>query len=124
MRLDLADENKKFKPTVQDCQYWFSILNDQIFSGKLPMVRMKVKKLKGDHASIVYWRKSDNKPKDCVHLEFNTSFKSKKLFVEIMAHEMIHLFQYYYDEPLGHGPSFWAWRDNLKIKGLTLHKVA
>lgn len=118
------DNEKSFKPTDDDCREWFNLLNEEVFGNKLPEIELKVKRLKGEHANFCYWRKCDGRPKDEIVINFNTKFASKKLFVEILAHEMIHLFQYCYDEPLGHGPSFWAWRDNLKIKGLTLHKVA
>ena len=49
-------------------------------------------------------------------------YKCEKLFVEVLAHEMIHHFQNLNDEPLGHGPTFWAWRDNFKLRGLTLDR--
>ena len=123
-RLKHLDDGKSFKPTNEDCREWFNLLNKEIFGNKLPEIELKVKRLKGEHANFCYWNKCDGMPRDEIAINFNTKFASEKLFVEILAHEMIHLFQYCYDEPLGHGPSFWAWRDNLNIKGLTLHKVA
>lgn len=118
----LAVENKKFRPTVEDVEEWFHILNEQIFGNKLPQTKLSVKRLKtGFHALYFYHKKSVNTDTE---IQMNCSFDNKKLFVEILTHEMIHHFQHSYDEPLGHGPTFMAWRDNLKLKGLTLHKVA
>jgi predicted SprT family Zn-dependent metalloprotease len=68
-----------------------------------------------------YFTRKDNKP---TKLSMDKIFYNEKVFVEILAHEMIHLFQYQFHEPLGHGPSFWLWRDNFKLKGLTLYKAA
>ena len=119
---ELKDDGVKFRPKVVDIREWFNILNEQIFSNKLsPLSEIRVCKLEGYHGMFLYWNKSEEQEPE---LEMHKVFESKKLFVEILAHEMIHYFQYSYDEPLGHGPSFWAWRDNFKLKGLTLHKVA
>lgn len=115
----------KFRPTVEDCREWFNILNEQVFGNKLPEIsEIKVKRLKDTHAYYNYWRKCDKQPRNETSLDMNVVFESKKLFVEILGHEMIHHFQLVYDEPLGHGPTFWAWSDNFNLKGLTLHKVA
>lgn len=119
---ELSFEKQKFKPTVNDIDRWFTILNEQLFGNKLlEFGSVKVKRHKHVHAFFHYWPKKENKPTE---LSMNRIFDNERLFVEILAHEMIHLFQYMYGEPLGHGPSFWVWRDNFKLKGLTLHKVA
>lgn len=120
--LKLEANSKKFRPTIADVEEWFHILNQQIFGNKLPPTKLSVKKLEeGFHAFYYYHKKSVDTHTE-IHI--HKTFESKKLFVEILAHEMIHHFQHSYDEPLGHGPSFTAWRDNLKLKGLILHKVA
>lgn len=119
---DLKNDNVKFKPKVEDVEFWFEVLNEQLFGNKLQMFgSVKISRKKHFHALFHYSPRKENKP---TSLWMNNSFDSKKLWVEILAHEMIHLFQYTYNEPLGHGPSFWAWRDNFNFKGLELHKVA
>lgn len=119
---ELEYDNVKFKPTVEDIKEWFVVLNEQIFGNKLgDFTDIKVKRLHNTHAFFNY---DDDKTVRDTSLEMNNMFSSKKLFVEILAHEMIHHFQHSYNEPLGHGPSFWAWRDNFKLKGLILYKVA
>ena len=122
--LGLQSTGVKYRPTVEETWRWFNILNEQVFGNKLkPVDDIKIVRHYGTHAFYNYHRKCDpGYPKN--DMSFYIVFRDEKLFVEILAHEMIHHFQYSYDEPLGHGPSFWAWRDNLKLKGLTLHKVA
>ena len=118
----LKYDNVKFRPKVEDVDLWFSILNEQIFGNKLPKFgSIQISRKKHFHALFHYWPKKENKPTE---LWMNNVFENKKLWVEILAHEMVHLFQYSYDEPLGHGPSFLAWRENFNLKGLKLHKVA
>ena len=51
----------------------------------------------------------------------NKEYKNDVLMVSEYVSD---LFQHLYDEPAGHGPTFLAWRENLKLKGLTLYKVA
>ena len=122
--LKLESTGIKYRPTSESATEWFHILNEQIFGNKLKLVEdIKIVRHYGTHAFYNYSRKCEpDYPKSS--MSFYTVFKDEKLFVEILAHEMVHHFQYSFDEPLGHGPSFWAWRDNFRLKGLTLHKVA
>ena len=53
----------------------------------------------------------------------NKRYKSKQIFVEVLAHEMVHHYQYIYNEEVGHGSSFLKWRDKFNKKGLNLVKV-
>ena len=120
---ELTHDGVKYRPKVEDIEKWFHILNEQIFGNKLPeFAKIKVKRLthKNAHAFYVYWPKKDNIEPE---LEMDKVYKDEKFFVEILVHEMIHHFQHSYNEPLGHGPSFTAWSDNLKLKGLTLYKA-
>lgn len=122
MLRQLDYDTPKFRPKVEDVEKWFIILNEQLFGNKLePFGKISIKKHKRFHALFHYWPRKENRPTE---LTVYRKFRNKKIFVEILAHEMIHLFQYQYNEPLGHGPSFWVWRDNLNLKGLELHKVA
>lgn len=119
---ELEYDDVTFKPKVEDVELWFDVLNKHIFGGKLPKFgTIEISGEEDFHALFHYWPKKENRG---TILWMNDTFNDKKLWVEILAHEMIHLFQYHYNEPLGHGPSFWAWCDNLKLKGLNLHKVA
>lgn len=117
---ELQYEKTKFRPTVSDIEEWFVILNQQIFGGKLPPFdAIRIGRPKRVHALFQY-----NKAEKTKKLVMTQVFACKRLFVEILAHEMIHLFQFRYDEPIGHGVSFWIWRDIFNLKGLNLHKVA
>ena len=115
----LKYESTKFKPRIRDIKKWFDILNEQIFGNKLPpFSKIRLIKEDGIYAFYCYWHKKKTKESE---LEMIKKFKTKKLFVEILAHEMIHHYQHLHNEPLGHGPSFTAWKENLKLRGLELH---
>ena len=121
----LQYDNVKYKPTVEACWEWFHILNQQIFGGLLePVKKIFLSKHKkyGDVYALYYYNcKKRGKPSK---ISMCKTFENEKMFVEVLAHEMIHHFQYTYNEPIGHGPSFDAWRDNFKLKGLKLYKAA
>lgn len=118
----LKDDSTRFKPTISDIERWFDILNQQIFGGKLPQFdSIRIARPKGVHALFQCWEDKDGKTK--TKLIMTQVFRNEKTFVEILAHEMIHLFQHKFKEPLGHGPSFWIWRDIFSLKGINLHKA-
>lgn len=118
----LSYDTPKFKPNHDDVVKWFNILNEQLFGNKLqPFGKIRFKRCKDFYALFHYWPRKENKPTE---LEIDRIFVNQKFFVEILAHEMIHLFQYQYNEPLGHGPSFFVWSDNFYLKGLKLQKVS
>lgn len=120
----LEYNKKKYRPTVDVCWEWFNILNEQLFGGKLESVeRIFISNHKnyGDVYALYYYNhKIRGEPSK---ISVCKTFDDEKTFVEILAHEMIHHFQYSYDEPVGHGPSFLVWRDNFKLKGLNLYRA-
>jgi SprT-like family len=123
-RLKELDDNTEYRVNTDIAWEWFHILNEQIFGNLLkPVEKIFISKHKGygDVYALYYYNHKIRKQPS--KISFQKKFKSEKVFVEILAHEMIHHFQYSYDEPVGHGPSFVAWRDNFTLKGLKLYKV-
>lgn len=121
---ELTYNDKKFRPTVGDCYEWFVILNAQIFGNKLnlPTKISTCKSTDWAHAVYSYYGKNNsNYPK--TEIKLMGTYRNKKFFVEVLAHEMIHHFQNSYNEPVSHGPSFWAWREHFQLKGLTLNRI-
>ena len=117
------DKSNKFRPKRADLEEWFNILNEQVFSNKLqPVTKLRIKKLEHMYGFYGYFSKR-HKKYGKTQITLTTSFPNKKIFVEILAHEMIHHFQNSYNEPVAHGPSFVCWRDNFKVKGIKLYKV-
>ena len=117
---ELRYDKIKFRPSVSDIEEWFIILNQQIFDDKLKIfTEIHIGKPKQVYALFYYWpSKNDSEKENRLHI--TQVFTSKRFFVEILGHEMIHLFQYQYNEPIGHGASFKVWYDNFNLKGLNL----
>jgi len=121
--LELENDHLEFRPKVGDMMQWFNVINQQIFGSKLALInKFQIKENSELHAYYGYYNKShENHGK--TRIVMDNKFSNKKRFVEILAHEMVHHFQAQYDEPVGHGPTFTAWSDNFKLKGLNLYKV-
>ena len=119
-----TQSNVSYEPTIEECKKWFNILNRELFENRLPPVsEIDIRWRRGTHAYYRYI--IDDKDPSYYHctLAINKKYDSKKLFVEVLAHEMVHHWQYVFGEPLGHGPSFFEWRDFFNRKGLNLVKA-
>lgn len=119
---DDSDE-KTYITKAEDCEEWFHILNEELFDNKLPVI---------DFVDIRWRRKSwayyqytldtnDPEYKESL-LCMNKKYTNKKFFVEVLAHELVHHYQFIFDEPMGHGPSFMRWCEIFNKKGLNLVK--
>lgn len=115
-------EHYEYETTVEDCQRWFNILNRELFNESLPPVsEIDIRWRRGAYAWYDY---DESKPgQGAARLLMNKRYKSKQFFVEVLAHEMVHHYQYVYNEEIGHGSSFLKWRDKFNKKGLNLSRA-
>lgn len=113
-----ANEQYEYNTTVEDCQEWFNILNRELFENSLsPVDEIDIRWRRGAYAYYDYDEKKSN---GICKLLMNKRYKSKQFFVEVLAHEMVHHYQYMNNEEIGHGSSFMKWRDTFNKKGLNL----
>lgn len=112
-------EEYEYETTIEDCRLWFNVLNSELFNNSLhPIKEIDIRWRRGAHAWYDY---DDTKPgTGTAKLLMNKRYKSKQFFVEVLAHEMVHHYQYIYNEEVGHGSSFMKWRDKFIKKGLNL----
>lgn len=113
-----TNEAYEYETTIEDCEEWFNILNRELFKNSLPPVdEIDIRWRRGAYA---YYDYDENKINGICKLLMNKRYKSKQFFVEVLAHEMVHHYQYIYNEEMGHGSSFLKWRDTFNKKGLNL----
>lgn len=112
-------EEYEYETTIEDCRLWFNVLNSELFNNSLPPIKeIDIRWRRGAHAWYDY---DDTKPgTGTAKLLMNKRYKSKQFFVEVLAHEMVHHYQYINNEEVGHGSSFLKWRDKFIKKGLNL----
>jgi hypothetical protein len=62
----------------------------------------------------------------CGLLSITNSFPNKRIFIDVLAHEMVHLYQFLHASPpfsyrsVSHGKSFHAWKNTFEKYGLKL----
>ena len=112
----------EFKPTLDRGQEIYNLINHYVFDNGLHPAKLNIKRTRG------YWGMCDgeqNANGDYFTKEIilTNRFPNLSSFVAIMAHEMVHQFQQDVlrnereaqglPPIMGHGPSFFAWREPL-----------
>jgi len=108
----------KFRPTIQDCRELFTNINRHVFNGELSMPRFRLV------YSKAFWGECTGHLEDqaMVTIKMNKSFLSRRLFINTLAHEMVHQWEWLNNENMTHGPAFFQWRDQLMIFNITLSR--
>ncbi len=116
LKLMQSNEDYTYETTKKDCIKWFRIINREIFKGTLSEVdEIDIRWRRGTYA---YYECSHN-PKH-TRIAMNKKYKSKKFFVEVLAHELVHHYQFLNNVPLSHGDTFTVWGSEFNKKGLNL----
>ena len=88
-------ETTKYYTTYKDIKKWFKYINDVVFDGKLaPFNDIVIKDLRRQkcYGQVTQWEWK--RKGTCVfHLEMNTCYKTKRQFIDTLAHEIVHLYQ-------------------------------
>lgn len=116
-----SDNDNVYETTEYACRYWFNILNKEIFNEQLtPVNEIDIRWRRLCYAFYEYEANKKSRSYGYSKIAMNKKYQSKKFFVNVLLHEMIHHYQALYDEPMGHGPSFEKWKEVAKQKGLKL----
>jgi len=102
-------EDHKFRPTICDCREVFRNINAKVFNNELRMPNFRLMYSKD------FWgmcRGDLDDPAKCT-IFMNKSFLSKRLFIDTMAHEMVHQWEWLTHENMTHGRKFFQWRNEL-----------
>jgi len=117
----LLKEHKQYEyeTSMQDCRFWFDLLNEELFDNELSRVSFEFKRLRTCWAYYEYFPRIPGRPKTIIMHE---RYPTQKLFVECLAHEMVHHWQY---KNLGwkkvdHGAEFLDWCKKAKRLGLRM----
>ena len=109
---ELEETKEVYLPTEEECAKWARIINREVFDGKLPEFKeIHVRRRRGIWGECI--GDEDEKGNRIASLSMNNKFKSRKFFLEVLVHEMVHLAEYIYTGKMGHGKYFNSWRDKL-----------
>jgi hypothetical protein len=108
---------EEYYPNEKECKYWFNIINNELFDDELePVSEFKVERLHKKWAEYV----GDENTQYTI-IRFKPIFKSRRFFLEIFSHELIHHYQFTFNIPgRWHGKSFWWWGRVFEKKGIRL----
>ena len=118
----LLSSNRKYNTTYTDIKKYFRMLNQGIFDNKLgsfndiEIKELKYSKCMGQVIQFEWKRKGTKLYK----LEMDKQYDTKKDFLETLAHEMVHLYQFLTNDTGNHNKLFYSFAPKLKYIGLKL----
>lgn len=119
-----SSDNSPYQTTAEDCKTWFNIINREIFEGQLSLPdEIDIRWRRGTYAYYESWIDTDDPDYQYTKLCMNKRYKSKKFFVEVLAHELVHHYQFLTQRKVTHGDTFIEWVDTFNKKGLRLVKA-
>jgi hypothetical protein len=112
------DHDAKFCPTIADCREAFRNINRNVFNNELKMPSFRLVYTRA------FWGECQGVENDTtqVRMKINKSFLSKRLFINTIAHEMVHQWEWLTNENMTHGPQFFLWREQLAKYNITLSR--
>ena len=93
----------------------FNILNHSIFSGKLDMPNIRIRKLRGAFGEYCY----DTENPEFSEISLTTRYRNMQHFINVLGHEMVHQYQFSVQGDTGnHNRKFYRWRNKFSKMGL------
>ena len=121
--MPLLSLKEKYSTTYKDIKKFFKILNEGLFDNKLiPFNDIEIKELKYQRCMGKVIQLDSKRKGTRVHkLEMDTKYDTKKDFLDTLAHEMVHLYQFTQLNDNGaHNKLFYSFSSKLKVVGLKL----
>ena len=118
-----AETVEPFKPSILQMTRAYTMINQCVFGGVLNRPALKIRYLPEAYGmcyAILCDGKEPRIEPYCQRIVLTPRFKSKKHFIEVLSHEMVHQYQAEFQNRMDHGPTFWAWRDNFARYGIRL----
>ena len=119
-RVRKRNNRHRYVPTIKECQMWFDVINREVFGNSLERFRrIEIRRRHGCWAETESTLNPDGE-RFCT-LSLNHHFKSKKHFLDVMTHEMVHHYEWtILQREMTHGYQFYKWKPKLKRFGLSL----
>ena len=103
----------KYYPTVEEVNKWVRVINREVFGGKLPKFsKVEVRRRRGIWADCT--GEEDDRGKKSVTLSINNKVRCKQHLIEVIAHELVHHWEYTKYGTMAHTEKFKSWAPRLK----------
>ena len=102
---------------------WWNLLNHAVFYGRLVRpFRISIVRLKGGWGECQP-HLNDRHGNKRIEIRFRTHYATKKMFLDALVHEMVHMWEYQQYTTMGHCKRFNVWKGRIKrTTGLDLDK--
>ena len=136
---DRSDDKKIYATTEQDIRDWFDIINTAVFQGRIPGVFSRIRIVRQRETWAHYTGHNTGVSKSLQEkldgigivsdLSISKKFPNIRGFINVLAHEMIHHYQFECEHErfdptnISHGQSFWKWKNRFRKYGLNLQRV-
>lgn len=102
--------------------FWWRLLNFAIFGGKLPEPKRIV--LKNFHHETLGWcQPFGRKTQRDVAIGMRREYEDRSIFLTVLAHEMVHQYEWFSGKAMSHGKNFYYWEHKVKhAVGLPLNE--
>jgi len=109
-----------YRVKYTDLNLWFDILNNMLFQNRVPPFRFfHIQRMRDCVGCVVY----EDKPKKdrWMDLYVLPKYKDFNTFIEVLAHEMVHAYQYWITkDSCNHNENFYSWRSKFRSAGIKL----
>jgi hypothetical protein len=106
----------------KEIDFWFNHINKEVFGGQVPYPHIiDIRKQKKTWAYVKEVEVNDTK---IVGLFIQPSYPTLGAFLQILSHEMVHIWQFMVNGDSGsHNKHFYSWRETFKKHNLTLKRT-
>ena len=125
--------SRLFRPSYDDVGHIYKIINRHIFNNSLRRPAIELGATRKCWAYCGWYETQQSNGSYC-QIKLNSNWFCPQWFVNTLAHEMVHQYQWDvyrwehideygrnpYNNSGGHGPTFFAWREQFALYGLTL----
>ena len=126
---------KLFRPRPKDVNYAYNILNRHVFNNCLRKPEITIRTIRSAWGLCSWLDEESNNGSWC-KIELMDKWFCPQWFLNVLAHEMVHQYQWdvhrwntlvetgkdIFTDSMGHGPTFYEWREQFNYYGLTLKK--
>lgn len=107
----------KYAPTIGEAKLWFRIINREVFNGEVQEFdEIEIRRRHG------CWGECEGRHRPHKHcrLSLNHHMLSKKHFITVLAHEMVHNWEWMNFDRMTHGERFLQWKPRMVKFGIVL----
>lgn len=125
-RAERQGKKSKYQATLHDARTVWSALNHAVFGGVL---NLPEKFIVQNRSTWDFWGECEGWIRGSrwgqpytKAIRLQRIYRNPKTFIDVMAHEMVHQYEWERQGVMSHGRTFFAWKEKLEEKGIPLDR--